>query len=108
MGEKSKVYSIAGNAFEGCPEDLQIKYAGISMPYKHLAFARSLSDGLTLDKNFTVLQKAHDILQDETFSPILVKNFATQNTLESWMIRQRKSRKAFRPSDFTISVMMLT
>lgn len=73
LGEKSKVYSIAGNAFEGCPDDLQIKYAGISVPYKQLTFTRNLSDGLSLERDFVVLQKARDILRDETFSPILIK-----------------------------------
>ena len=100
LGEKSKVYSIAGNAFEGCPEDLQIKYAGISMPYKHLAFARSLSDGLTLDKNFTVLQKAHDILQDETFSPILVKKLCNAEHAGKLDDTAEKIKKSFQTIGF--------
>lgn len=73
FGVKPSVYRIAEDAFEGCPEDLKLKFDGISLPYKNLAFTRTLSDGLSLERDFAVLQKAHDILQDETFSPILIK-----------------------------------
>ena len=70
------------------------------MPYKHLAFARSLSDGLTLDKNFTVLQKAHDILQDETFSPILVKKLCNAEHAGKLDDTAEKIKKSFQTIGF--------
>lgn len=100
LGEKSKVYSIAGNAFEGCPDDLQIKYAGISVPYKQLTFTRNLSDGLSLDKNFAVLQKARDILQDETFSPILIKKLCNAEHAGKLDNAADKIKKSFQTIGF--------
>lgn len=73
FGENPSVYRIAEDAFEGCSEDLKIKFGGVLLPYKNLIFTRRLSDGLSLERDFVVLQKAHDILGDDTFSPILVK-----------------------------------
>lgn len=100
LGEKSKVYSIAGNAFEGCPENLQIKYAGISIPYKHLAFTRNLSDGLSLDRDFAVLQKARDILHDETFSPILIKKLCNAEHAGKLDNAADKIKKSFQTIGF--------
>ena len=73
FGEKPSVCRIAEDAFDGCPEDLKLKFGSMLLPHKHLTFTLNLSDGLSLDRDFAVLQKARDILRDETFSPILIK-----------------------------------
>ena len=93
-------YRIAWYAFEGCPEDLKITFSGISMPYKYLAFTRTISDGLSLDRDFEVLKKAHDILQDDTFSPILVKKLCNAEHSRKLDDTAEKIKKSFQTIGF--------
>lgn len=100
FGEKPSVYRIAEDAFEGCPEELKLKFGGISLPYKNLAFTRTLSDGLSLERDFAVLQKAHDILRDETFSPILIKKLCNAEHAGKLDATADKIKKSFQTIGF--------
>ena len=66
------LYSLDSTAFDGCPEEVSFVIGGVKVPVKHLEFTRKLSDGLGLSQDFQILLKAREILQDETYSPILV------------------------------------
>ena len=62
--------------FISCSKDLVITYKGHSFTKNDMYFIKYLSDGLDDLNCFIILSLQQDILQDDTFSPFLIKKLA--------------------------------
>ena len=67
-----KLPEIANDVFRGVSDDAIFEYQGVDIPKKHFDFTESLGDGAGFASIFRILVAQHKILNDNSFSPILV------------------------------------
>lgn len=91
---------VVWNTFERVPNYVVFEYQGADIPKKHLDFTDDLADGLDMEACIQILVVQREILQDDTFSPILVTKLANAEHKHKLPEAAEKYKKDFQTIGF--------
>lgn len=91
---------VVWNTFERVPNDVVFEYQGADIPKKHFDFTDDLADGLDMEACLQILVVQREILQDDTFSPILVTKLANAEHKHKLPEAAEKYKKDFQTIGF--------
>lgn len=91
---------VAWDTFDRIPNNVVFEYRGMDIPKKHLDFADDLADGLGMGERLQILVAQREILQDDTFSPILVTKLANAEHKYKLSEAVEKYKKSFQTVGF--------